>query len=117
MRAEQSLVDVTIRSDTYLKSNVAAGSTSKKNRNKHRYEDVQYMRAIGEINEDDYDATRNIDRASVSECFRGKELITRAPDKMISYYAGYIILAYRDNIFQFNVTKDRVDEKTSNDSK
>ena len=45
------------------------------------------MRAIGEINEDDYDENRNIDQASVSECFRGKELITRAPDKMISYYS------------------------------
>ena len=45
------------------------------------------MRAIGEINEEDYDETRDIDEPSVSECFRGKELITRAPDKMISYYS------------------------------
>ena len=54
---------------------------------------------------------------SVSDCFKGKELITRAPDKMLSYYEGYIILAFRDNIFQFNITKNRIDDKTSNDSK
>ena len=75
------------------------------------------MRAIGEINADDYDENGQINQASVSDCFKGKELITRAPDKMISFYAGYIILAFRDNIFQFNVTKARVDEKTSSDSK
>ena len=114
--AEQSLVNVTLRSDTYLQSNVM-GSKGKNKKNTHRYEDVQHMRAIGEINESDYDENRHIEQASVSDCFKGRELITRAPDKMISFYAGYIILAYRDNIFQLNVTKDRVDEKTSHDGK
>ena len=35
---------------------------------------------------------------------------------MLSYYEGYIILAFRDNVFQLNINKNCIDEKSHNDS-
>ena len=53
---------------------------------------------------------------SVSECFKGNELIARGPDRMVSYFEGFIILAFRNNIFYLNVNDARIDEKESSDS-
>ena len=57
--AQDSVVDITIRSDTYLQSNAMQRKKSKgKNLSKH--EDVEHMRKIGEINESDYDENMEI---------------------------------------------------------
>ena len=46
---------------------------------------------------------------SVYEIFRDN-LIVRAPDKMIDYFDGYIMLAFRNVIFYVRVDGDRIDQ-------
>ena len=52
---------------------------------------------------------------SVNQRFKNHDqLITRAPDKMITFFSDNLILAYRDNISQINLADAKVDEKDGN---
>ena len=58
------------------------------------------MKSLGEFNVnilEDYD-----EKKSVSQIFKNK-IIQRAPDKMIDYLDGYILLSYRYHIVYLDV--------------
>ena len=40
------------------------------------------------------------------------EIIKRAPDKMIDYLQGYIMVAYRNSIIYLNVSQYGIDDET-----
>lgn len=48
--------------------------------------------------------------ASVSELFKS-EAIKRAPDKMIDFTDGFIVLAFRNRLLYFDVSKYLQDEE------
>ena len=56
-----------------------------------------------EKGDDDYDIFED----SVYEIFRDN-LIVRAPDKMIDYFDGYIMLAFRNVIFYVRVDGEKI---------
>lgn len=56
-----------------------------------------------EKGDDDYDIFED----SVYEIFRDN-LIVRAPDKMIDYFDGYIMLAFRNVIFYVKVDGEKI---------
>ena len=77
------------------------------------------MQAMGEAGADDYkvdskvesddDDANHMFEESVYEIYRDK-LIVRAPDKMIDYFDGFIMLAFRSVIFYVKVDGKRIEE-------
>ena len=50
------------------------------------------------------------DEGSISEIFKDKPIIERAPDKMIDYFENYILIAFRHTLITINVTNLEIDE-------
>ena len=50
-----------------------------------------------------------IKKDSISKLFKNK-LIERAPNKMIDYFDGYIMLAYRNVLFYLKIDKNKIDK-------
>ena len=74
------------------------------------------MQAMGEAGAEDYKMSEvdskeeqgdEIFEDSVYEIFRD-DLIVRAPDKMIDYFDGYIMLAFRNVIFYVKVDGEKI---------
>ena len=73
------------------------------------------MQALGEFRSE-YDTSvaqksRTIfaSQKSVSQIFEG-ELVDRAPDKMIDFLQGHVLLAYRNSIVYLDVSNFGIDE-------
>ena len=68
------------------------------------------MRALGEVrhdlfdDEDDYDEVedKQLDGKSVSNLFKDK-IIKRAPDKMLHYLDGSILIAFRNTLIHVDL--------------
>ena len=78
---------------------------------------MAHMQAMGEAGAEDYKMSEvdskeeqgdDIFEDSVYEIFRD-DLIVRAPDKMIDYFDGYIMLAYRNVIFYVKVDGEKIE--------
>ena len=76
------------------------------------------MQAMGEAGAEDYkmsEVDSNVEsdddmfEESVYEIY-GDKLIVRAPDKMIDYFDGFIMLAFRNVIFYVKVDGKRIEE-------
>ena len=86
---------------------------------KSKEDDLKHMQAMGEAGVEDYkmsevdskeekgDDDYDIFEDSVYEIFRDN-LIVRAPDKMIDYFDGYIMLAFRNVIFYVKVDGEKI---------
>ena len=84
---------------------------------KSKKDDLAHMQAMGEAGAEDYKMSEvdskeeqgdDIFEDSVYEIFRD-DLIVRAPDKMIDYFDGYIMLAYRNVIFYVKVDGKQIE--------
>ena len=85
---------------------------------KSKKDDLAHMQAMGEAGAEDYKMSEvdskeeqgdEIFEDSVYEIFRD-DLIVRAPDKMIDYFDGFIMLAFRNVIFYVKVDGKRIEE-------
>ena len=56
-------------------------------------------------------------KSGLTEIFKEKDeqLIERAPDKMIDYFDGFIMLAFRGVVVYIDVTKHKIDDETSHE--
>ena len=88
-----------------------------------RRDDIKHMKAMGEAGADSYSSSDDADsddysefnnRKSISEIFTDgdhNKLIERAPNKMIDYFDGYIILGFRSVLVYLKINKEEIDEK------
>lgn len=60
------------------------------------------MKSLGEFNVDLEEHNDENEKKSVSQMFKNK-IIQRAPDKMIDYLNGYILLSFRNHIVYLDV--------------
>ena len=69
------------------------------------------------INSDEDNDDSVFHQFSVTEIFKEKDeqLIERAPDKMIDYFDGFIMLAFRGVVVYVDVTEHKIDKETSHE--
>lgn len=88
-----------------------------------KQQDFDHMRALGEVRGTHDDAASEqasfeefseFQTQSVSELFQGK-IIQRAPDKMISYYQSFVLLAFRNTLVYISVEDQSIDEVDQSD--
>ena len=108
---EDNGVEASFRSDVEL-----TPALGKSNRHASKQDDMDHMWRTGEYKDTEFKAeNRTIGGPSVSQCFNGRQLINRAPDKMIDFFQDFIILAYRENFLYLNVTQTHIDQRENSD--